>query len=115
MASGTTTLEALLLKKPMVVAYRMAPLSYAIISRMVKTRYISLPNLLADNLLVPEILQKDVTADKLGPALLERLNSPGLIKQLTHEFEQIHKKLRCDANTQAAKALLALIERRKPV
>lgn len=112
MASGTTTLEAMLLKKPMVVAYRMAPLSYAIISRMVKSKYISLPNLLADKPLVPEILQNEVTAETLGKLVLERLHNPALIQHLNDEFEQLHRQLRCNASEQAADALLSLVKQR---
>ena len=65
-ASGTATLEATILQKPMVVAYKMASLTYAIYSRMLKAKYISLPNLLADEQLVPEILQDDVQPEILG-------------------------------------------------
>lgn len=109
MASGTTTLEAMLLKKPMVVAYRMAPLSFAIISRMVKSKYISLPNLLADKLLVPEILQNEVTAETLGKLVMERLHNPSLIQYLNDEFEVLHRQLQCNASEQAAVALLSLM------
>ena len=107
MASGTTTLEALLLKKPMVVAYKMAPLSYAIISRLVKTPYISLPNLLAGEALVPEVLQADVTPQRLGELLLARLQGDnGLLLQ---RFTAIHQQLRCGAGDQAARTLLGLV------
>ncbi len=109
MASGTTTLEAMLLKKPMVVAYRMAPLSYAIISRLVKSRFISLPNLLADKALVPELLQKAVTTENLGSRVMERLNNPGLVEELHGEYTEIHKALRCDASERAAEAVLTLV------
>ncbi|HKJ10567.1 MAG TPA: lipid-A-disaccharide synthase, partial [Gammaproteobacteria bacterium] len=66
LASGTATLEALLLKRPMVVAYRLAPLTYWLARRLVRTRYYSLPNLLAGRRLVPEITQHEVIADVLG-------------------------------------------------
>src|SRR5690606_5566505 len=68
-ASGTATLEALLFKRPMVVAYRVAPLTWRILKRLVKSPYISLPNLLAQRLLVPELLQHDATADALAEAV----------------------------------------------
>lgn len=67
-ASGTATLEAMLLKKPMVVAYRMAPLTYKILSRLISSRHIALPNLLADRRMVPEVLQDEVRAEVLGAA-----------------------------------------------
>lgn len=69
-ASGTATLEALLYKRPMVVAYRLAPLTFWILKRMVKSPYISLPNLLAQRLLVPELLQDDATPEALAQTLL---------------------------------------------
>ncbi len=109
MASGTTTLEAMLLKRPMVVAYKMAWLSYAIISRMVKSRYVSLPNLLADKPLVPEILQDQVTAEKLGKHLLRCLEDESYSAGLRQEFYQIHQQIRRDASERAAAAIQALM------
>lgn len=110
MASGTTTLEALLLKKPMVVAYKMGFLSYAIISRMVKSEFISLPNLLAGQELVPEILQNDAVAENLGPALLRYFEDKGHLDALNQAYLDIHRQLKCDASANAAAALLELIE-----
>ena len=112
MASGTTTLEALLLKRPMVVAYKMAPLSYAIISRLVKSKFISLPNLLADRLLVPEILQDDATPEALGQALLDYVDNGERAVQLQAEFLTIHQQLRRNASERAAEAVLSLIRER---
>ncbi|MFT3930016.1 MAG: lipid-A-disaccharide synthase [Spongiibacteraceae bacterium] len=113
MTSGTTTLEALLLKKPMVVAYRMGAWSFKLVRYLVKTKFISLPNLLADRELVPERLQDDVRADVLGPLLLERLDNQALRTQLEHAFLQIHQSLRRDASASAAKALLSLLKVRE--
>lgn len=110
MTSGTTTLEALLLKKPMVVAYRMGAWSFKLVRYLVKTKFISLPNLLANRELVPERLQDDVRADVLGPLLLERLDNQALRTQLEHDFLQIHQSLRRDASASAAKALLSLLK-----
>lgn len=109
MASGTTTLEALLLKKPMVVAYRMGRWSYALLSKLVKAPFISLPNLLAQRALVPECLQDDVQPAVLGPLLLEQLDNATRRAQLENEFLAIHQSLRRDASARAAAALLALI------
>jgi lipid-A-disaccharide synthase len=69
LASGTATLEAMLMRKPMVIAYRMAPASWALLSRMVKTPYVGLPNILAGRAVVPEHLQQEATAEKLAEAL----------------------------------------------
>lgn len=110
MASGTTTLEALLLKKPMVVAYKMASLSYKFISSMLHTRFISLPNLLADKALVPEILQEEATPDRLSRALLSYLNDESKCNQLVDDFTQIHHTIKRDADQIAAKALADLYQ-----
>lgn len=108
-ASGTATLEALLLKKPMVVAYRMAPLSYKIISRLVRSDYISLPNLLADAPLVPEILQDDVRPEILGPAIEQALLDSDERSELKQRFSDIHRQLRQDASKKAADSIVDLL------
>ncbi|WP_296261928.1 MULTISPECIES: lipid-A-disaccharide synthase [unclassified Pseudomonas] len=105
-ASGTATLEALLYKRPMVVAYRLAPLTYWILKRMVKSPYVSLPNLLAQRLLVPELLQDAATADTLAQTLLPLLDNG---EEQTVGFDEIHRTLRRDASNQAADAVLSLI------
>lgn len=113
MASGTTTLEALLLSRPMVVAYRMAPLSYAIISRLVKLPYISLPNLLAGKKIVPEVMQNEVRAEILGPLLMESLENDKMRCQLEMQFSTIHRELRQNASEHAAEVLLNMIDQRR--
>ncbi|MEE8428967.1 MAG: lipid-A-disaccharide synthase [Gammaproteobacteria bacterium] len=110
-SSGTATLEALLLKRPMVVAYRLAPLTYFLAKRMVKLPYYSLPNLLAGQTLVPELIQDKVTPDKLGPLVLDWLDSPYKSKDLTGIFKQIHEALRCNGGTTAASAVLDMVGR----
>jgi len=105
-ASGTATLEALLYKRPMVVAYRLAPLTYWILKRMVKSPYVSLPNLLAQRLLVPELLQDAATAEALAQTLLPLLDDG---EAQTAGFDAIHRTLRRDASNQAAEAVLNLI------
>lgn len=109
-ASGTATLETMLLKKPMVVAYRMAKLSYAIFSRMLHTSWVSLPNLLAQRELVPEILQDDATPENLGAALLQFYDDPLLYDQLQREFDDLHQQLRRNASERAAEAVCKLID-----
>ncbi|WEJ06959.1 lipid-A-disaccharide synthase [Pseudomonas sp. FJ2-5-13] len=105
-ASGTATLEALLYKRPMVVAYRLAPLTFWILKRMVKSPYISLPNLLAQRLLVPELLQDDATPEALAQTLLPLIEGG---EEQTRGFDDIHRTLRRDASNQAADAVLTLI------
>ncbi len=105
-ASGTATLEALLYKRPMVVAYRLAPLTFWILKRMVKSPYVSLPNLLAQRLLVPELLQDDATPEALAQTLLPLIDGG---EEQTRGFDDIHRTLRRDASNQAADAVLTLI------
>ncbi|MDG9924343.1 MULTISPECIES: lipid-A-disaccharide synthase [unclassified Pseudomonas] len=105
-ASGTATLEALLHKRPMVVAYKVAPLTYRILKRLVKSPYISLPNLLAERMLVPELIQDAATPDALAQTLAPLLDD-GAVQTLG--FDVIHRALRQDASEQAADALLKLV------
>ncbi len=107
-ASGTATLEALLFKRPMVVAYRVAPLTYRILKRLVKSPYISLPNLLAGRLLVPELIQDAATPEALA-ATLSPLLDDGQVQ--TAGFDAIHRTLRRGASERAAEAVLQLVER----
>jgi lipid-A-disaccharide synthase len=109
MTSGTTALEAMLLKKPMVVVYRMGALSFALVMRLVKIKHMSLPNLLAGRELVPERRQDDVRADVLGPLVVDRREQPGRRADQTREFAAMHVDLRRDASAAAAKALLQLM------
>ena len=109
-ASGTATLEALLYKRPMVVAYRLAPLTFWILKRMVKSPYISLPNLLAQRLLVPELLQDDATPEALAQTVLPLIDGG---EEQTRGFDDIHRTLRRDASNQAAEAVLALIGKKQ--
>lgn len=109
LASGTATLEAMLLKKPMVVAYRMSPLSYAIISRLVKIRRYALPNLLANDALVPELIQQQATPELLAEAVLSYFDQPDKTVVLQQRYLAIHQQLRQNASQTAAKAVLELV------
>ncbi len=114
MASGTTTLEAMLLKKPMVVCYKMAPLSYEIISRLLKTPYVSLPNLLAQKMLVPELIQQEATAEHITRKVLGLLGDKNKMGSLKKEFTAIHESLRSGdeeggAGERAAQAVLEVM------
>lgn len=109
MASGTTTLESLLLKRPMVIAYKMADASFWVMKRLAKTPYIGLPNLLSAKPLVPELLQEQATALALSQAVLHWLESPEEVQQLKMRFDQIHCQLKRNASRQAAMHVHALI------
>jgi lipid-A-disaccharide synthase len=113
LASGTATLEATLVKRPMVVAYRVAPLTNWLLRglKLVKTEFFSQPNLLAGRSVVPEFFQQDVRPDILGPAVLGQLERPDR-GQLVETFGEIHRKLRRDASSRAADAILDLLARR---
>lgn len=109
LASGTVTLEALLLKKPMVVAYKMAPLTFKILKWLVKTPYVSLPNLLANKLLVPELLQDDATPEKLSAAIINYFENPEETQALCNTFADMHGILKRNASERAARAIAKLI------
>lgn len=114
LASGTTALEAMLLKKPMVVSYRLGKLTYWLLSRLVKTEYVSLPNLLAGRRLVPELLQDDATVEAIGTELLKIFSDPDASAALTREFAEIHRQLQADASVVAARNLAELVAGRVP-
>jgi lipid-A-disaccharide synthase len=111
-ASGTASLEALLTKRPMVVAYKMVPLTYWLVRLLgvAKLPYFSLPNLLAGRGLVPEFVQNEVRADVLGPAVLGALDGSRLASGWYDAFADIHRQLRCDASASAAREVLALLQ-----
>ncbi len=115
LASGTATLEAMLLKKPMVVGYRLSDFSYAVLSRLVKVPWVSLPNLLAREELVPELLQENATPEKLAAAVQERLDNPQERERLKEAFTRLHHVLRRNADERAAEAVSALIEKDRSI
>lgn len=110
LASGTATLEAMLLKKPMVVGYRLSNFSYKLLSRLVKVPWVALPNLLAKKELVPELLQDDATPEALGAAVLERLENEQERERLHLAFSELHETLRQGADERAAAAISELLE-----
>lgn len=110
LASGTVTLEALLLKKPMVVAYKMAPLTFRILSWLVKTPWVSLPNLLAQKMLVPELLQNNATPEALSAAVMNYFDNPEATQTLSQTLAQMHVELKRDASARAADAVARLIK-----
>ncbi|MDH4030090.1 MAG: lipid-A-disaccharide synthase [Chromatiales bacterium] len=110
MASGTATLEACLIGRPMVVAYRVAPLTRWILQDlgMLKIDRFALPNLLSDRQLVPEILQDDVSPEALGSAVLGWLDDADRRSRLMQDFRGIRDLLRQDADQGAAEAVLSV-------
>lgn len=111
LASGTATLEAMLMKRPMVVSYKISAITFAIVSRMVSRQWVSLPNLLANKELVPELLQQDATVEKLSQAVAERLDNKQMIAKLEQEFLAIHQQIKLNADVSSAQAVIQLLER----
>ncbi|MEH6670548.1 lipid-A-disaccharide synthase [Halopseudomonas sp.] len=111
-ASGTATLEAMLFKRPMVAAYRMAGLTFKILKRLVKVGHVSLPNLLAKREVVPEFLQDAATPEAMGPALLQLLAPTEERAETQATFMQLHEMLRRDADHAAAEAVLDLLRQK---
>jgi len=111
LASGTATLEAMLAKRPMVVAYRLAPLTYRIVTGlgMLKTSRYALPNVLAGRDLVPELMQDACTPEALADALLPSLRDRRPPVALLAEYRHLHLALRSDANRSAAAAIAELL------
>ena len=109
-ASGTVTLEAMLLKKPMVVAYKLNWLSYFIVRLLAKIPYAALPNILAGRMLVAECLQADCKAEIIAGELSALLDSEQRQIELRRRFGEIAATLRKDANRQAATAVLQLLD-----
>ena len=106
-ASGTVTLEAALIKRPMVICYKFSPVTFFLGRWLVKLKWFSLPNLLANKSLVPELLQQQVCPDNIVPLIKERLYQDQ--SQLNDSYLAIHQQLKCDASAQAAKAVLDVL------
>lgn len=113
LASGTAALEAMLCKSPMVVGYKMKPLTYWLAKKLVKTDYISLPNLLAKAPLVAELIQDECNPENLAQHLslflakdMESQKQKAALKQ---RFTELHQSIQCDADTQAAQAVIELL------
>ena len=107
--SGTSTLETMLLRRPMVVSYRLGYLSYQVARRLLRSEFIALPNILAGRRLVPELLQFDATPPALAENLLAELDKAGAEAEYLNVFEDLHQALRCDANERAADAVNQLL------
>ncbi len=111
LASGTAALECMLTKCPMVVGYRMKPFTFWLAKRLVKTPYVSLPNLLAGKEIVKELLQEECQPQQLADQLLPLLEGGEQVDALKETFFQLHQLIRCDADQQAADAVLDLVRK----
>ena len=110
--SGTATLETMLYKKPMVIAYRMSKLTYQIVKRLVHVPYVGLPNLLSNQFLVPELLQDKVSPERICEHVLDYLDHPEKVRDLQNKFTEIHKELQMDSSHCIANALLDIMQRK---
>lgn len=118
MASGTAVLEGMLVGRPMVAAYRVAPLTAKIIRifRMIKSRYFTLPNNLANEYLVPELIQEQITADNVVAEVEKQHQQDAETRaHMLNRFAEIHSQLRCNASEKAAKALYDLLQKKRAV
>lgn len=111
LASGTATLEAMLAKRPMVVAYKIATTTYALVKGlgMLKVKNYSLPNVLAGERVVPELMQGDCTPEKLADATLALLRDSAAMERIAPRFRELHLQLRQDASARAADAVAELL------
>lgn len=112
LASGTATLEAALLRKPMVVTYRLSWFSYVLVRLLVRVRRYALPNLLAGTPLVPELMQREAVPDKLGAAVERFLVDPSEARRTSGALARIHRTLRRNASERAAEAIIRLVQSR---
>jgi lipid-A-disaccharide synthase len=111
-ASGTATLETMLVNRPMVATYRISTASYQLAKklRLLKTPFFALPNILAGEALVPELIQDDASGDKLAGEVNKWLEDEASRAALSERFLELHDRLRCDASQQAADAVCGLLD-----
>lgn len=116
LASGTATLECMLAKRPMVVAYKIAPLTYSIVKglRMLKVDHYALPNVLANEALVPELMQHECTPENLAAAISSWLRNPTSMAALPPRFRELHQVLRRNASLRAAEAVAECVDGPSP-
>jgi len=111
--SGTATLESMLLKRPMVIAYRTSAFNFFLGKLLIKTPFIGLPNLLAGERLVPELIQEAARPETMATLLLAYLNHPEKTVELQEKFTAIHHQLAQNADIQAAQAIMQLVTARQ--
>jgi lipid-A-disaccharide synthase len=108
--SGTVTLEAALTRRAMVIAYRVAPVSYRIARQLIRVPYVGLPNILCGAAVVPEFMQHEATPENLAQAVGNLLADAPLRKSIEERFGRLHAELRCESAERSADALLPLIQ-----
>jgi len=111
-ASGTATLETMLINRPMVVSYRFAPSTYRLakLLKLVRAKFFSLPNILAGEALVPELLQDDASGPRMAEEVLKWLEDASRRQALQIRFSELHEQLRCNASARAAQAVVELVQ-----
>ena len=108
--SGTATLETMLYKTPMIIAYRMSPWIFPLAKWLVKTPYAGLPNILANELIVPELIQNQVQPEVIANHLLDYLDHPEKVRLLIARFTELHQSLRFDSANATADAIWRIIQ-----
>lgn len=111
-ASGTATLETLLVNRPMVMAYKLAPATYHVAKnlKLIKPQFFALPNILAGESLIPELIQHEVSGESLARAATVWLDDAAATARLQLRFDTLHEQLRCDASSRAAAAVIQLLQ-----
>ena len=109
-ASGTATLETALYKKPMIVIYKMSSISWQILKRMRYLPFVSLPNILLNKFLVPELLQSDATSENISSKAVEILKDASYRKNLLTQFTKIHHQLKQNTSDRLNRVILKLIK-----
>jgi lipid-A-disaccharide synthase len=108
-ASGTATLEAALLKQPMIFTYRMPTLSWWLLKPLHYLPYVGLPNVLAGQFVVPELLQKEATPEKLNETMTAMLQDTEALLAIQHTFTEIHLSLKQNSAQKAADVVLSYL------
>ncbi len=108
-ASGTATLEAALLNRPMVIAYKMAPFTYRLKKKKKYQPYVGLPNILSGKFVVPELLQEEATPENIANALMNQVSDEYVIGKLERHFSEIHRNLRQKTAEKATMAILPML------
>ncbi|WP_348945152.1 lipid-A-disaccharide synthase [Chitinibacter sp. FCG-7] len=112
LASGTAALESMLAKRPTVVAYRVSDMTYRIVKRKYLLPYVSLPNIISKQFLVPEFLQADANSENLALSISNYLSDNALRSKIADKFTDLHLSMRCSASERAATAIQSLLQKR---